>query len=133
MSNDLSFNLVTDPWIKVLKKDYTESEVSLNELFSNSEDYLQLAGDMKSQDLAILRLLLAILLSVYTRFDADDTPYSWLDLDDKWRVTRTDNDGVNSKKTKLEDTWRSLYDQKAFSKKVFDYLNLYQAKFNLFG
>ena len=47
MSNDLSFNLVTDPWIKVLKKDYTESEVSLNELFSNSEDYLQLAGDMK--------------------------------------------------------------------------------------
>lgn len=133
MSNDLSFNLVTDPWIKVLKKDYTESEVSLNELFSNSEDYLQLAGDMKSQDLAILRLLLAILLSVYTRFDADDTPYSWLDLDDKWRVTRTDNDGFNSQKLKLENTWRSLYDQKAFSKKLFDYLNLYQTKFDLFG
>ena len=118
MSNDLSFNLVTDPWIKVLKKDYTESEVSLNELFSNSEDYLQLAGDMKSQDLAILRLLLAILLSVYTRFDADDTPYSWLDLDDKWRVTRTDNDGKDF--DKLENTWRSLYDQKAFSKKLSD-------------
>lgn len=115
MSNDLSFNLVTNPWIKVLKKDYTESEVSLSELFSNSEDYLQLAGDMKSQDLAILRLLLAILLSVYTRFDADDMPYSWLDLDDKWRVIRTDNDGKDF--DKLKDTWISLYDQKAFSKK----------------
>lgn len=78
MSNDLSFNLVTNPWIKVLKKDYTESEVSLSELFSNSEDYLQLAGDMKSQDLAILRLLLAILLSVYTRFDADDNTHGWI-------------------------------------------------------
>lgn len=131
MNNDLSFNLVTDPWIKVLKKDYTESEVSLNELFSNSEEYLQLAGDMKSQDLAILRLLLAILLSVYTRFDADDTLYSWLNLDDKWRVIRTDNDGKDF--YKLENTWRSLYDQKAFSKKLFDYLNLYQAKFDLFG
>ena len=131
MNNDLSFNLVTDPWIKVLKKDYTESEVSLNELFSNSEEYLQLAGDMKSQDLAILRLLLAILLSVYTRFDADDTSYSWLNLDDKWRVIRTDNDGKDF--DKLENTWRSLYDQKAFSKKLFDYLNLYQTKFDLFG
>src|SRR5699024_7379969 len=133
MNNDLSFNLVTDPWIKVLKKDYTESEVSLNELFSNSEDYLQLAGDMKSQDLALLRLLLAILLSVYTRFDADDTPYSWLDLDDKWQVTRTDNDGFNSQKLKLGDTSRSLYDQKTISKKVFDYVVLFLNNMNFYG
>lgn len=64
MSQSQSFNLVSDPWIKVLKKDYNETEVSLIELFDNSSEYLQLSGDMKSQDLAILRLLLAILLRV---------------------------------------------------------------------
>ncbi|MFM9596909.1 type I-E CRISPR-associated protein Cse1/CasA, partial [Streptomyces scabiei] len=44
MSQSQSFNLVSDPWIKVLKKDYNETEVSLIELFDNSSEYLQLSG-----------------------------------------------------------------------------------------
>ena len=46
-------------------------------------------------------------------------------------MTRTDNDGKDL--INWKNTWRSLYDQKAFSKKLFDYLNLYQTKFDLFG
>ena len=52
-----SFNLVTEPWIQVLDKDGNPKEVSLLEVFENAASYQRLAGDMASQDLVILRLL----------------------------------------------------------------------------
>lgn len=62
------FNLTTDPWIKVITvNDNQEQMVSLIDLFTHVQDYRQLAGDMRSQNLAILRLLLAILTTVYSR------------------------------------------------------------------
>ena len=133
MSQSQSFNLVSDPWIKVLKKDYNETEVSLIELFDNSSEYLQLSGDMKSQDLAILRLLLAILLSIYTRFDTDGNQYDWVDLDDGWRVIKIDEDDVKTIGRSLLKTWKTLYSQKNFSSKVAEYLEKYKSKFDLFG
>lgn len=63
----LSFNLITDPWIKVIDKNNNLQKVSLSTLFKNSQDYKQLAGEMKSQDLAVFRFLLAILTTVYSR------------------------------------------------------------------
>nr|WP_319792507.1 type I-E CRISPR-associated protein Cse1/CasA [Companilactobacillus paralimentarius] len=51
-----SFNLTTDPWIKVIQTDTgREKSVSLIEFFSHAQDYRQLAGEMRSQDLAIMR------------------------------------------------------------------------------
>ena len=62
--SEKSFNLVTEPWIKVIDEDNLEQTVSLEQLFTNAAHYQQLAGEMKSQDLAILRFLLAILTTV---------------------------------------------------------------------
>lgn len=133
MDNKLSFNLVTDPWIKVISKDdYDEKEVSLTELFQNTDEYYQLAGDNKSQDLAILRFLLSILLTIYTRFDADDEQYEWLKLDDRWRVVEIDDEIDNLNKVLLK-TWKHLYKQQGFTDKVVEYLNKYKNKFDLFG
>lgn len=43
------FNLVTDPWIKVIRAaDYRSEEVSLQTLFQQSSDYLRLAGETQS-------------------------------------------------------------------------------------
>lgn len=133
MDSKLSFNLVTDSWIKVISKNnYDEKEISLTELFQNTKKYYQLAGDSKSQDLAILRFLLSILLTVYTRFDADDEQYEWLKLDDKWRVDEIDDDVDNLNK-KLLKTWKQLYKKQGFTDKVVEYLNKYKNKFDLFG
>jgi len=78
MMDNKRFNLVTNPWIKVIEKQSNhERTVSLIELFKSSQSYRQLAGEMHSQDLAILRLLLAILTTVYTRFDANGKLYPW--------------------------------------------------------
>lgn len=65
-----SFNLVEKPWIKVIDFADQEQLVSLSEVFQNASQYRQLAGDTKSQDLAILRFLLAILTRVY--FDSNN-------------------------------------------------------------
>jgi CRISPR system Cascade subunit CasA len=47
-----------------------EQLVSLLDVFKNAQNYRQLAGEMKAQDLSILRFLLAILTTVYSRVDA---------------------------------------------------------------
>jgi len=65
------FNLIDSPWISVI---YSESEanklVSLRTLFQDAKSIESSAGDTKTQDFAVLRVLLAILHTVYSRFDA---------------------------------------------------------------
>ena len=86
-----SFNLVTEPWIKVLDCcTNEEKKVSIKELFQNAAMYRQLAGEMHAQDLAILRLLEAILITVYTRIDSSDQPYDWVTLDEKMHLKKCD-------------------------------------------
>ena len=74
-------SLIDDPWIEVFDaRDFQTKTVSLSELFANAQHYRQLAGDTHAHDLAMLRLLEAILLTVYSRRDADGKPYEWLTL-----------------------------------------------------
>ena len=54
----MEFNLLDEPWIRVLKKDCSEQEVSITEVLIHAHEYLDLSGDMPEQDMAVLRLLL---------------------------------------------------------------------------
>lgn len=58
-----SFDLTQEPWIRVRLLDGTVTEVSLSEVFSRAGGFRSLAGELPSQDAAVLRLLLAILLA----------------------------------------------------------------------
>lgn len=55
-----TFNLLDEPWIKVIRLDGSVDELSLLRLFREVEDISQIRGEIASQDVAILRLLLAI-------------------------------------------------------------------------
>lgn len=126
---DRKFNLTTDPWVKVFEtKTNREIEVSLIDLFSNSQDYRMLAGEMHSQDVAVMRLLLAILTTEYSRADADGEVYPWLqsvgDLE-KWPKLDRDD--------RLLKTWRDLYQAGHFSQTVITYLQAHQSEFDFFG
>ena len=127
------FNLVTEPWIKVIVASSGKViTVSLTELFANAQQYRQLAGDMRAQDLAVMRLLLSILHTVYSRYNADDEAYRWLDVDeDSMRVTKDNSDNHFTKD--LLSTWKTLYGENHFSKVVNRYLNVNQRLFDLFG
>lgn len=67
----IEFNLLEEPWIRVMKKDCTIEECSLTQALLNSHEYLRLSGELPTQDVAILRLLLAVLHTVFYRVDTD--------------------------------------------------------------
>ncbi|PSS43031.1 type I-E CRISPR-associated protein Cse1/CasA [Arthrobacter woluwensis] len=54
------FNLVRDPWVRCLLIDGTVVELSLQEVFQRSDGVRRLAGEVPTQDYAVLRVLLAI-------------------------------------------------------------------------
>lgn len=70
------YNLLDEAWIPVLRKDTGKvEEVSLLTLFSQAQEYYALAGEMETQNFAVLRVLLAVLVTVFTRVDAEGEPY----------------------------------------------------------
>ena len=74
------FNLLEEAWIRVLKDDCSEELVSLPEAMIHAHEYRDLCGDTPEQDMAVLRLLLAVLHTVFSKMDENgqnnviDTP-----------------------------------------------------------
>ena len=65
------FNLIDEAWLKVIYSETGKCElVSLETLFRDAGRIRGLAGDTKTQDFAVFRVLLSILHTVYSRFDA---------------------------------------------------------------
>ncbi|MEU7022205.1 type I-E CRISPR-associated protein Cse1/CasA [Streptomyces sp. NPDC046203] len=77
-----TFNLADDPWIPVQRTDGGEVvELSLRDVFARAGELRGIVGDVPTQDLALLRLALAVL------YDALDGPVdldAWVDL---WEET----------------------------------------------
>lgn len=67
----IEFNLLDEPWIRVMTEDCTVVERSLMQVLLNSHRYQRLAGELPTQDVALLRLLLAILQTVFYRVDPE--------------------------------------------------------------
>lgn len=81
MPNDpppVSFDLVTQPWIPVLRLDGVEEELSLLGIFEHAARVRRLVGDVPTQEFALLRLLLAVL------HDAVDGPKEVEDWGELW-------------------------------------------------
>ena len=112
---DREFNLLDEPWIKVLDADCRIHEVSLVELFRNAHNYKDLCGELPTQDFAMMRLLLAVLHTVFSRYDVDG---SRAELDDP-------DDAL--------DRWEELWNNKKFPTEVIeDYLESQRENFYLF-
>ena len=75
-NRECEFNLLDEPWIKVMKRDGTIDEVSLITVFEQEHLYTDLAGELATQNVAVLRLLLAVLHTVFSRVDehGEDAP-----------------------------------------------------------
>ena len=69
--SEIEFNLLDEPWIKVMTEDCTSQEISLTQALWEGHHYRRLAGELPTQDVAILRLLLAVLHTVFYRMDLD--------------------------------------------------------------
>ncbi|MFF3285904.1 type I-E CRISPR-associated protein Cse1/CasA [Streptomyces sp. NPDC003023] len=56
----LSFDLTTRPWIPVLRRDGSQDELSLREVFAQAAGLRRIVGDLPTQEFALVRLLLAV-------------------------------------------------------------------------
>lgn len=74
----VSFDLVSRPWLPVLRLDGSTAQLSLQEVFAEAGTVQRLVGDLPTQEFALLRLLLAIL------YDAVDGPEDLDDWDTLW-------------------------------------------------
>ncbi len=131
------FNLIDEPWVSVIVDEKGQSqEVSLRDLFENAHLYKSIAGETKTQDFAVLRVLLAVLHTVFSRFDAEGKAYPFFDLDDRYKpVPGTflydDEDEVEEYKDDLYMTWRDLWLEGRFPEIVNTYLYRWQDRFYL--
>ncbi|SYZ34084.1 casA_cse1: CRISPR type I-E/ECOLI-associated protein CasA/Cse1 [Propionibacterium australiense] len=76
-----SFNLCDEPWVRVRDKQGHVTELSLREVFAHGNEYAALAGEIPTQDVAVLRLLLAIIMRA---MDLPGSDEERVDLWDEW-------------------------------------------------
>jgi CRISPR system Cascade subunit CasA len=123
-----------EPWILVLTDEKGSSEeVSLVQLFQNAHKYKQLAGEMQMQNFAILRLLLAVLHTVFSRFDSQGEAYPYIVLDERFKqLEELDEDDLEDHQDNLMATWENLWKRKSFPEIVAKYLYCWKDRFFLF-
>jgi CRISPR system Cascade subunit CasA len=105
------FNLLDEKWLLVLEPNGEKEELSLLELFQSAHEYAGLAGELPTQDVAILRLLLAIMhAALVPRKAVSESPED--DMLDLW-----------------EEIWKS---GKLPYEKISEYLEKWRDRFWLF-
>ena len=68
---DIEFNLLDEQWILARKSNCEVDELSLTDALIRSHEYAALAGELPTQDVSILRLMLAVLHTVFSRYSPD--------------------------------------------------------------
>ncbi|MEU0331810.1 type I-E CRISPR-associated protein Cse1/CasA [Streptomyces sp. NPDC006193] len=72
-----SFDLTRRPWVPVLHSDGSPHELSLCQVFAQADDLRRVVGDLATQELALIRLLLAI---AHDALDGPGSTEEWAEL-----------------------------------------------------
>lgn len=109
-----SFNLVNEPWIRVRDSECRIQMLSLREVLVNAHRFAELAGESPAQDAAMLRLLIAVVYTVFYRVDENGVPAVLEDEDDAL------------------DRWEEIWKRKAFpSEPICAYLKEWEHRLDL--
>ena len=112
---EIEFNLIKEPWIKVRTPTLNIETVSLEQALFCAHMYTGLAGELSTQDVAILRLLLAVLHTVFSRVDENG------------------EDAPIQKANHALHRWKNLWEKGRFPEKPLrDYLDRWFDRFWLF-
>ncbi|MCH4071739.1 type I-E CRISPR-associated protein Cse1/CasA [Pseudoramibacter sp.] len=127
------YNLLEESWIEVVTNRGEQKEVSLLDLFRHAEEYRCLAGEMETQNFAMLRFLLAIVQTVFSRYDSEGEPYPFLETDSQMRqIEEVDEDDADDYADALEATWDRLWQAGHFPEIVCQYLETWRDHFYLY-
>lgn len=112
---DIEFNLIDEPWVRVMDDNCNVVELSLKDAIINAHKYKSLKGELPTQDIAIMRIILAVLHTIFSRVDENG-----------------EEESIDSKKDALK-RWKALWDKGKFSEKaVSDYFEKWHERFWLF-
>ena len=112
---ETEFNLLDASWIRVMDAECNIREVSLTDALIHAHEYQCLSGELPTQDIAVLRLLLAVLHTVFSRVDADGEEC----------VLESEDDAL--------DRWEVLWKLKQLPEQpIRDYLSQWHERFWLF-
>ena len=127
------YNLLDEKWIMVAD-DKAVTKVSIKELFNNAGRYKEFAGDMKTQDFAIMRVMLAILHTVFSRFNAEGEAYEFFDVDSESFLQTSEivGEDIEDYEEELYQTWIDIWKAKKFPDIVSEYLEKWRDKFFLY-
>ena len=127
------YNLLDEKWIQVASKDTVE-KISIKELFAGAAKYKELAGDMKTQDFAVMRVMLAILHTVFSRFDSNGDPYEFFEVDEEsfLQIGELEENYFDDYEDALYQTWIDIWNAKEFPKVVYEYLEKWRERFFLY-
>lgn len=130
------YNLLDEKWIRVIRNDTGLIEdISLLNLFKHAQKYKSLAGEMETQNFAVMRILLAILVTVFTRVDQAGMPYEYLQLDDTDNrlvvLEPVDEEDSLEYGDALDETWKSIWLLGKFPDAVCQYLEAWRERFYL--
>ena len=79
--NGRKFSLVKEPWVTVLTDTGDTKDVSLLELFHNARNIKRISGEMKCQDVAVLRFLVSLVYRACDPLTYDVWKNLWFDID----------------------------------------------------
>jgi len=109
------FNLVDEKWLTVTDSQCRPEEVSLSDLFLHAQDYSAVDGDNGLQTVAILRLLLAVSITLLYRYDENG----------ELSELKKPNEAL--------ERWKNVYKKGCFPRKaVEDYFRMWHERFWLF-
>ncbi len=112
---DKEFNLLDESWVRVITPECEIKEISLTDAIVNSHKYSGLCGELPTQDVAVMRLLLAVLHTVFSRVNEDGEPAPLEDPDEAL------------------ERWKAIWDMGHIPEKpVWEYLESQHEKFWLF-
>lgn len=118
--SEKDFQLLEEPWIRVNTQQLDTKEVSLLEAILEAQEYRGLAGEMPTQDAAILRMLLAVVQTVFYRYN---------ERGEKAELSRENE----SDEEEVMERWKSYWRAGRFPRKsVKEYLEAYRERFWLF-
>ncbi|NMO04930.1 type I-E CRISPR-associated protein Cse1/CasA [Gordonia sp. TBRC 11910] len=99
----MKFNLVDDPWIVARTVSNTPTTVSLRELFHRAGQLTRVAGELPTQDFAVLRIALAVL---YRTLWLRDETYDDIDIGELWSAEALPLTEIDA----YLDSWRHRFE-----------------------
>lgn len=114
---DIEFNLLEEPWICALTLNGAVQKYTLPEVLAHAHELRRLAGELPTQDFAVLRLLLAVLQTIMYRYDENGEECLLEEDEAGEALTR----------------WKAVWDAGRLPEEVIEaYLKMYKDRFWLF-